>query len=118
MQRCKTSFVICVGFPTYLALFHNPQLSEKQTSLFTLYYLYSKWGQTLPPPSLWKIPKSQVGIRITQEICHYELGIFPTGSQMLYFLRAAFVRQAKKAKLIVRMYKWFLQIKQNSITKR
>lgn len=48
-----------------------------------------------------KSQKSQVRIRITQEICHYELGIFPTRSQMLYFLRAAFVRQAKKAELIV-----------------
>lgn len=37
---------------------------------------------------------------------------------MLYFLTAAFVRQAKKAELTVRIYKWFLQIKQNSITKK
>jgi hypothetical protein len=57
-----------------------------------------------------------VGVRITQEIGQLELGIFPTGSQMLYFLRAAFVRQVRKAALIVRIYKWILQIKQNSVS--
>lgn len=42
-------------------------------------------------------------------------GSFPTGSQMLSFRRAAFVKQGRKATFMVRTDKWFLQIKQNCL---
>lgn len=75
-------------------------------------------GLSLPPASSKKIPKSQVGVRITPEIWQYELGLLPTGFQMLYFRRAAFVMPARKTELVVRIYKWLLLIKQTAISER
>lgn len=44
-------------------------------------------------------------------------GSSPTGSQTLYLLRAAFVKQGRKAAFMARTEKWFLQIKQNCLWK-
>lgn len=67
------------------------------------------------PPSLFLKASPQIsgGSRDNSEDWVVWVGSSPTGSQMLYFPRAAFGKRARMAAFVVRVYKWFLQVKQN-----